>query len=334
MSLDLLVNKGVATLNLPDELPEKKTVVVVGVARGGTSIVAGVLHHLGVFLGTKYNPPVFEDMRLSLAFEGKSEESFEQVIDEYNRQHEVWGWKRPSTLHDLPRVASTLRNPLFIYIFRDLFSIANRNSISMKSEIVGGLQHALDDYAKILRFMATSKLPSMLVSSDKAVRYREALVDGVCQFVGLQPDPQQYEKAISFISPDPKQYLEATRITRTRGTVNQDLLRTGLLRGWARAAYHADPVQVEVLVNNEMVATIMADIYREHLDKPEIHPTGMCGFEIDLKTLGIKPNAEIRVRVKDDVVDLHGAPISYKNLKNWLTTKEWRLAKEKRNRQQ
>ena len=332
MSLDLLVNRGIATINLPARHPDQKTIVVVGVARGGTSIVAGALHHLGMYMGSKYHAPVFEDMRLSLAFEGKSKESFKQVIEDYNQHHPVWGWKRPSSLHDLPRVASAVRNPFFIFVFRDLFSIANRNAISMKMKIEIDLRRALDEYGKIIRFIENNRAPAMLVSSDKATRNREDLLEGLCLFTGLQPNPKQYEMASAFISPEPTAYLDATRITKSRGDVNIDLLQTGLLRGWARAVHHSNPVQVEIRTKNGLIATVTADIYREHLDRPDIHPTGICGFEIDLKTLGVKPDAEIMVRVKDDVVDLHKEPISFKQRKRWMTKREWRLAREKKRR--
>ncbi len=330
MNLDLLVNKGIAFLNVPKHDPEEKTVIVVGVARGGTSIIAGVLHHLDVFMGHRSNPPVFEDMRLSLAFESKTKESFEQVIEDYNRQHHTWAWKRPSSLHDLPRVASAVRNPFFIFVFRDLFSIANRNAISMKLGIEDGLQRALDDYGEIIQFIIENQAPAMLVSSEKIFRHKEALLNDLCKFIGLQPDSKQYKRAIAFISPDPKEYLDATRITRSRGTVNRNLLQTGLLRGWARAVHHTNPVQVEVRVNNELITTITADIYRENLEQPGIHPTGICGYEVDLNSMDVKPEDSISIRVKDDVTDLHKKPISFKNLERWMTMPEWHSHKAKK----
>lgn len=323
MSLDTLINRGIALINIPDTSPDTKTVIVVGAARGGTSIIAGTLHHLGIFLGRNCHPPVYEDMRLSIAFEGGSKETFEEVISDYNHQYQIWAWKRPSVIHELPRVMAAVRNPYVIFVFRDLFSIANRNSISMKMGIKDGLQRALDDYIKIIGFIQNCHFPTMFVSSEKAIRHKTSLVEELCSFLDFNPAQEYRHKALDFISPDPEHYLDATRITRTKGGINIDFLRTGILRGWARAAYHTNPVQVEVLVDKNLIATVPANVYRQQFKRPGIHPTGVCGYELDLKPYNVQPFNHITIRVKDDVVALNKEPISFPNLKRWMTIDEW-----------
>ncbi len=327
MNLDLLVNKGVGFLNQPSEQHPQKTIVIVGVARGGTSIVAGALHHLGLFLGDEVRAPVFEDIRLSIAFENRSKEAFSEVISDYNQRYMIWGWKRPSSLNHLPYVAESIRNPYFIFLFKDIFSIANRNAISMKMGIKVGLQQAIDGYSKIVQFIAETAHPALLVSSDKVIRHREVLIDALCQFASIKASSKQRDEALAFISPDRVQYLNPTRITKAHGGINKDLLQTGLLHGWARAAYHTNPVEVEVRVNDELIATINADIFREAFKKPNIHPTGKCGYELDLKPLGVQPSSKISVRVKDDVEDLPGSPSTFPKLTRWLSMEEWRASK-------
>ena len=318
MNLQSLENTGVMLLRSPEVDAAEKTIVVVGVARGGTSIVAGSLHHLGVFMGKVCHEPVFEDLKLSLAFEGQGKHSFDQVISEYNREHELWGWKRPSSLEDLPRIAAKIRNPHFIFVFRDIFSIANRNAISMKLGVMDGLQKALADYTKIVEIISASQLPAMLVSSDKVITHKAGYLEALCAFSGITPTNEQRAQALAFVTPSPKQYLDKTRITKARGGINKAVLKTGLLRGWARAAYHVDPVQVEVLVDDKLLTTIMADIFRTELKKPNIHPTGECGYEVDLKALGVKPTSTIAVRVRGEVNDLTNSPVSFPHLEEWL----------------
>ncbi|WP_444903963.1 hypothetical protein ACJJIU_01545 [Microbulbifer sp. CnH-101-E] len=322
MSYNSLINKGVMVTTPPVKIVDK-TIVVIGVARGGTSIVAGALNALGLHMGDRCHSPVFEDLRLSLALEGRSEERLVDVVREYNATHDVWGWKRPSILNQAKIVESKLRNPHFIFVFRDLFSVANRNSISMKQDIKHGLRNALDDYSLMLNFLEQTTCPTMMVSSDKLIRHKEDFVRELLNFTGLNPTTDQYNKALQFISPDPKDYLDKTRITKSRGGVNMDLLKTGLLRGWARGLHHLNPVIVEVEVNGEIVTSAEANIYREHLRKPNIHPTGKCGYEVDLKPLGIVPTDIINVRVRDDVYPLNGRPIQFHDLDRWMTIKEW-----------
>ncbi|WP_237063451.1 hypothetical protein [Microbulbifer zhoushanensis] len=326
MNSEALVNKGAAVVAEPKP-GGPRTIVVVGVARGGTSIVAGALAALGLPMGERCHPPVFEDLRLSLSFEGQSEEAFEDVVSAYNASHDQWGWKRPSTLSRLDFLEQELRNPHFIFVFRDLFSIANRNAISMKQDMKVGLRKALDDYGKIVEFLQRTESPAMMVSSDKVVRYKREFVEQLVDFAGLEPSSQELETALRFISPNPSDYLDKTRITKGRGAVNLDILRTGVLRGWARAVHHARPVTVEVEVNGKVIAQVEASIYREHLQKPGVHPTGECGYELDLKALDVAPSDVIQVRVVDDVKPLHAKPIQFPELERWMTHAEWRATK-------
>ena len=64
-------NSGVQITAYPPG-PEK-TFLVIGSPRGGTSMLCGCLHHLGIFTGDESKPSVFEDKRLSKAFERKAD---------------------------------------------------------------------------------------------------------------------------------------------------------------------------------------------------------------------------------------------------------------------
>lgn len=317
MSLESLTNKGIVVAK-PQTNQTQKTLIVVGVARGGTSIVSGTLHHLGVFMGNAH-APVYEDLRLSLAFEKQSKEKFETVIDHYNQQHEVWAWKRPSTLHALVKIARKVRNPHFVFVFRDMLSVANRNTISMHKDIAWGLKSALDDYSKIIKFINRTKHPALLISSEKVVKHKSDFVDALTRFSGTTPTGDQVQAAQAFLSPNPTAYIEATRLTKAKGGVDKALLRTGVLKGWACYVVNHSEVQVEVVVNGKVVATLNANQFEKQYKKPGGHPTGYCGFEYDLKTLGVQPCDSIEVKVKGDVVNLHNEPLDYSALKAWLS---------------
>ena len=266
MGIDDLVNKGFLIVNKTDSsFQEEKTIIVVGVARGGTSIVSGVLHHLGIFMGDKSHPPVFEDVRLSAAYEGKSDESFDDVVGDYNSRYAVWGWKRPAIIKDIHRVKTKVRNPHFIYIFRDVFSIANRNRISMHTDVKSGIAKAIKDYALIAGFLEKDDSPSLLLSSDKSLIFRQEVVNEISDFCGINTTDEKIQKAISFISEKPVFYLDSSRITKTNGTINKSFLRTGVLRGWAKNIHTKNTVQIEVRADDKLVATLNADTYFQHL---------------------------------------------------------------------
>src|SRR5690606_39609224 len=134
---DALVNKGITIVGVHKS--ETKPITVIGTARGGTSMIAGVLTKLGVFMGDRALPPVFEDMKLSEAMESKDLKKAQRIVAKYNEKHAKWGWKRPSSIEYLDEVDNVLLSPAYIFVFKDVFSIAQRNSISMLSEVLPGM---------------------------------------------------------------------------------------------------------------------------------------------------------------------------------------------------
>lgn len=316
MQLNSLTNKGVVHVN-PSLSEKEKTIVVVGVARGGTSIVAGSLKYLGLFMGNACDP-VFEDMRLSLAFEKQSKEKFEAVITDYNQKHELWAWKRPSSLNDLPRIAKKLRNPHFVFVFRDLLSVANRNKISMKQSVVSSLDAAFNDYRKIVTFIKKTSHPTLLVSSEKAVTHKKEFIDSLIDFAGLKPTSEQVEQAVAFISPEPSSYLKVSRIDRVIGWLDTKKLQTGLLFGWAYQLQDKAKVNLSIFVNGKLLKIVSASEHHQGF-KGEIHPTGKCAFSLNLAEFGISPDDFIEVKAQGDEVNVCGIDIALSHLQTWLT---------------
>jgi len=227
------VGRPVETFN---NLP--KTIVILGPARSGTSIVAGALHHLGVFMGERSVKPVFEDTKLSSAFESKSWKNVKGILGEYNQKYPIWGYKRPNVLHDIQRLDeflnlgyasadecdkynqrfrefhSSLRNPVYILTFKDVFSISNRNRISMNTDLIRQMENALAYYSRLISIIKAIDFNALFVSSPKIVEEKEAFIEQLVHLCGISPTQEQLNAAISFITPNPKEYLIHTNIVR------------------------------------------------------------------------------------------------------------------------
>lgn len=80
------INSGMLAVSLTPEKP--KTILVIGYERSGTSMVAGALSRLGVFVGDSFQDPVFEDERLGMAL--KKNRGYGAVIDDYNARYNQW----------------------------------------------------------------------------------------------------------------------------------------------------------------------------------------------------------------------------------------------------
>jgi hypothetical protein len=105
-------------------------IIVVGPGRCGTSLVAGVLHHLGVFMGSEFvsanesNPDgywedrSFRDLNQAVLSNKISIQQWglkiDQLIGKRRAPRVPWGWKDPRTCHLLNQYLSHLNKPFFI----------------------------------------------------------------------------------------------------------------------------------------------------------------------------------------------------------------------------
>jgi len=125
-------------------------IAVVGLHRGGTSAVAGVLHNLGVFMGDDLLPPsehnpkgYFEDRRFVELHDkilggdwkyppadymhnwGKYKDEYLSLVNEFNSQHDIWGVKDPRLCYTLPCLKVATKYDLkTIVVYRDPWDAA------------------------------------------------------------------------------------------------------------------------------------------------------------------------------------------------------------------
>lgn len=130
-----------------------KQIIVLGPHRSGTSMIAGVLHHLGVFMGEDLvigNMPeqptgYYEDREfvalnervLTMAGGGWAnippQDAINSVADKFTEEiadlverrsaQKVWGWKDPRTCLTLPLYLRFLSNPYIVIVQRNYEAI-------------------------------------------------------------------------------------------------------------------------------------------------------------------------------------------------------------------
>lgn len=308
--IDKLINKGVALFGQVPQT-ENKTVIVLGVARGSTSVIAGVLHKLGIFMGTGSRAPVYEDMRLSIAVENGNQDQIQEIVNDYNKKHAMWGWKRPSSINHIEGLNDLFRAPIYICIFKDIFAIANRNHISMNIDLLDGMSRALSEYLKIVDFLGNKRPNALLISAEKIQTNKRAIIDEICKFVGIEElAGQKKRKAEAFIEPVPKSYLTETRLTQKMGVV--DKVTRKFVSGWAAKIGEETTVDVDIYVNDILRATVRANLLRKDVKQHGLHPTGLCGFRCDFKeTACINPADKISVRFSHGNAELNKSPVIF-----------------------
>lgn len=159
-------NPKYSLLNYPEVHPGKRTVIVTGLGRSGTSFAASVLAYLGVFLGDEATKRTNEDHRLGSLLEERRDFEASKVIAEYNERHQVWGLKRPSMFIHAARTEKLFRNPRYIITHRDLFAIALRNEIAISRDILQSLEKSVDAVSNLYKFMGGTKAPTLHLSFE------------------------------------------------------------------------------------------------------------------------------------------------------------------------
>lgn len=291
--LDALRNLGAVRSGEPPP-GGAKTIVVLGVARGGTSMVASVLRELGIFLGDQAMAPVFEDVRLAEAIEAGDTARCRTIIAEYDAGHSVWAFKRPGLIDHLAAVTPLFRNPVYVVIFRDVLAIANRNALSMKINPLKSMKQSLRQYDIVREFVVSTNPTALLVSNEKALLHPVAFVTELVNWLGLDVTPERITRATQAIVVDPPNYLNASRL-QFLGRL--DRATEAYVGGWAFIKGRSGPASVEIIVGGRVVATVVADRQRPDVKDKGIHPTGFCGFRHDFKQQdGAAKGAEVSAR--------------------------------------
>ena len=225
-----LINKGSLQLYSDLPVPLDSTILIIGQARAGTSMVSKLLHELGVSMGKKIGP-VYEDNELGLFVRDLSNgiipNGFLQSISKRNSLYQKWGWKRPDLYSYLEVVLPNIRNPRIICCLRDVVAISERNRIALSSssgsekiDSVSLLNEALEVQKLIFQKIEAFKIPSLLISYEKAFSLPENFLLSLAKFAGLTLEAEQQTRLLNLIQPNHRGYS-----LRARRKVLENVLR-------------------------------------------------------------------------------------------------------------
>lgn len=307
LDMSSLRNSGFLELGAVSEPPSEQTFVVLGVARGGTSMVAQALHAIGVPMGKKLSA-VYEDMEICAPMEAGDLSAVREVILSKNEAHPKWGFKRPGAVKYVNQYLSQLRNPRFVVVFRDIFAITNRNRLSVKQLPLLGLKSAAQQYVELVEFCERQSVPMLLVSYEKALLDKVAFVHALAKFAGVD-GAANLEHGLGAIAPGNDQYLDEARSLRSIGRLEGLSKRT--VRGWAAIAGQKEPISVAVMLNDRELGIIRADVPRPGLaGRHGLSDNGAHGFSFELpESLSVRVGDRLRARVLGEPKDLGNCPI-------------------------
>lgn len=257
---------GLIHLNTPEnKIASQRTIIVLGEARGGTSLAAGILSALGVPMGTQVDDPIFEDGVLTRAIRSGRTKNFRNVITQYNALWNIWGFKQPSAKRFLMRKASSLRNPMFLMIVKDAVSICSRKNDLYGYDYVQTMRSVLKSYDEQIRFLSKKRYPALVISYEKLVSNPAPFLDHICSFFGL--DTQKIPHAIAFMSKGNSDYegfftrQKKRKDSQIEGHI--DNVSEDEVSGWALLQGACSPIEIKVFLNNTYLGSVFTDKPRQ-----------------------------------------------------------------------
>jgi hypothetical protein len=250
-----LFNRGSIQLYENSSSKEGCTLLVIGQARAGTSMVGSILNQMGIPIGRKIGA-VHEDNELGPYLDplkkGKVTEGFLKVINSRNNEHIKWGWKRPDLYTILSTIIPYLRNPRFVCIFRDPTAIVSRNLISLDGEkdetkVVELYSNTLAEQKLILDSVVSEKQPTLLLSYEKALTRPINFIKSLSNFAGNDLSEKELQKLAKLISPNNLGYSLRAREVEYDGNESFRGILVGVVQGCVRGLIHEDVAKTEMI---------------------------------------------------------------------------------------
>lgn len=203
------------------ELPlEPITPIVVGCGRGGTTMIAGIIHLIGIPMAepdpqTNKLPINFERPELiklhdTLGGDHKRLTSdISQWIGNRNRFYgsSSWGWKHPASETYLEGILAECRNPCVLFVIRSLFDVCVGDEAANNAakrpfgavEFMGSFTHNARRLNQLHEIISRIETPVAYVGFEKAQRFPVDLVNGLSNYLGIQPTEEQVTRSLAFI---------------------------------------------------------------------------------------------------------------------------------------
>lgn len=300
---DGLVNKGFIINRRSVSRTDRggRTIIVTGLHRSGTSLVASILRQVGIFMGKDLNDNVHEDEALAKILIARDENGLKRTIQERDATYGTWGFKFPMLSEVLGcQDISLFSNPHIIVPFRDPVSVAVRRSLSDYQDPMPALRSTIEEIAAMAAFVDRLDCPTLLLSYEKSLVFPADFINAVMRFCDLPQNDRLRERLIGLIEPNRKSYIDGVR--RNFGGAIEGVA-DGRLHGWSHLTGSADPVALDLMVDGQPVLAFQADEFRQDLLEAGFG-IGHHGFALDLSKLGLPGDAVIRICVATHGVEL------------------------------
>jgi hypothetical protein len=293
------VNTGVIALRVPDRdrgiHHRPMTVIVSGVGRSGTSMIAKVVDAIGIPMGRTDGLAVCEDREFNTALCLSDYHRLRQIIRDRDATHERWGVKLASLQNQIfPPQLNYFRSPRLIIVMRDVAATAARShkSGSEKTSLQETLRNVAKQTLDMVTFIENATCPTLVISYEKLIAFPDSGIDQIANFCRIDVSEDARRRARTAIEPNNPAYIGLFH-PKHRG--HFDSVKQGFVIGWCAAIGSTDPIEVELLADGHVLASTMADIYRGDLLAAGIG-NGCHGFRFDISGFALNDETTLHVR--------------------------------------
>ncbi len=169
--------------------PGHGTVLVLGTPRGGTSVVSGICHMLGVPMGVEIDRSNMEDLRFRGLLKSESRaELASAYLRELQALGQIVGAKDPVAIDHLSEVYPRIPQPILVVVSRDVYASTQRE-VAEGHEFWEILRATIRRKYSVLDFISTVDDPLIVVSYERLMQDPVAAVQSLARFlVGAVPE--------------------------------------------------------------------------------------------------------------------------------------------------
>ena len=280
----------------PSPAETQRTFVVLGTVHGGTSMIAGVLRLLGIYMGPNLDS-THENKQFREALLGDRTAAdrclaplrlftaYRPLVRQYNQEHAVWGVKDPLLTFYLPLVARYWRNPLYILVLRNLFATAASQALHFQRPFEKRLTKVVASYRWLTRFAMAAKRPLLVINYEAAVRNREEVVQTLVDYCGVPVTTGRRQAALDFMDQQKGyQWLMDDNTATLVGFVEK--VADQQVRGWAFNPQTEEPVTLALLHKGVEIGRTTARHPRPDVLENASFARLPCGFVFDVASHG------------------------------------------------
>lgn len=193
------------TLNKKDASDEPKTVVVLGVERGGTSMAAGIIRALGINMGKRAGLNHEDPLFLT-----EEHDRLEKRIRMRNKEEDTWGFKVPKSSLHLDFYEKRLRNPFYVVVYRNSLAVADSWIQRGAGNLLDVLERISEYHGAILEHARQTGSPVLMLNYERAVQNdtnKDLVVEELAEFLGIALDDELKGRAAAMMTGDGKGYV-------------------------------------------------------------------------------------------------------------------------------